>query len=55
MIFIGSEVAGSTGLMSIYVIEFRRYKNSRLLEGGKFCLLAPFLLLNQRFVLPYSR
>jgi hypothetical protein len=55
MIFIGSDVAGSTGLKSIYVIEFRRYKNSRPAGGGNFCLLAPFLLISQRFVPPKRR
>ena len=54
-IFIGSFFIGSAGLNSIYAIEFRRYKNSRPLEGGNFCLLAPFLLINQRFALPYHR
>jgi hypothetical protein len=49
MIFIGSDVAGSTGLKSIYVIEFRWYKNSRLAGGANFCLLAQFLLINRRF------
>jgi hypothetical protein len=50
MIFSGTEVAGSTGLKPIYVIEFRWYKNSRPVGGGNFCLLAQFLLINQRFV-----
>jgi hypothetical protein len=50
MIFSGTEVAGSTGLKPIYGVEFRWYKNSRPVGGVNFCLLAQFLLINQRFV-----
>jgi hypothetical protein len=49
MNFIDSDVTGSSGLKSIYVIEFRRYKNIRPAGGGNFCLLAQFLLINQWF------
>jgi hypothetical protein len=55
MIFSGSDVAGSTGLKPIYIIEFMCYNNSLPVGGGNFCLLAQFLLINQWFASSHRR